>query len=222
LVVASLVAEIEVAFLDESGRSLGIGQPGRLQARVLTRRIGSEGRPAPDSIAAPSPLVARFEGPPEESTLPGGVIESARVVAVEIPATTPPGNHRESVVLGWAGGQTWAIPFTWQVVPGLKATPSTLILDPSRGPADIEVIVRSADRPFRINSVSGALVAAHDPLPFKLDRTQAVRFTLDVAKVTPGTTTDVVLATDAPDQPTLDLKVVILPTGGETRHEKAP
>ncbi len=222
VVLASLVAEVEVGTLEPSDRSLRIGQPGRQRARIVSRRIGGVGRPAPDSIVAPAPLAARFEGPATESTWPGGVNESVRVATIDLPGTATPGPRRESALIRWDGDRTWTLPLSWQVAPTLRASPATLILDPARGPSEFSVIVRSEDRPFRILSVVGPSVVANDPLPTKPDRTWSVRFKLDAARLTPGTSADVVLATDSSDQPTLDLKVVILPTGGETRHEKAP
>ena len=96
--------------------------------------------------------------------------------------------------------------------PTLRVIPRALTIVADRDQTTHEVIVRSLDRAFRITGVSGPLLAEDStPLPDQADQTQRLQLEIDPTRVAPGSTSEITITTDHPEQPNVALSVLVLP-----------
>jgi hypothetical protein len=213
-VSASMTAEIEVRPVAGQDASLPIGAPGHQRFQVICRRVGDEGRDVPEAVEVAPPLVAAL-GPTRLDRLSPLLTEATRDLVVTLPASREPGPRRVEVRLKWADGLSRDMVVTWKVTPLIDASPSELILREGAGPASRIVLLRAADRPFRILEVTGpSLAGPPGPLPTGPERLHALRLDLDPARAGAGAmATDVRIVTDHPDQPALILGVLVVPEG---------
>lgn len=209
----AMTAEVELHYAKGSDTALPLGQSGLQRLLILCRRVGSDGRGAPETVVAAPPLSADFAGPAAEENLPGGLVEARRIVEVHLPASPEEGMRRGEVVLGWPGCQRWPQPVEWRVTPRVRAIPSSLVLDPGTG-TDRErrtVVLESVERPFRITGVSGPLLADPPaPLPAAAGRKHRLDLAFDVAKATRPSSSNVKIATDHPDQRSVEITVLVM------------
>lgn len=100
----------------------------------------------------------------------------------------------------------------WQVASHIRATPSGLVLKADAGSLPHQFFLRSEDRPFRILRVSGSVLARLDePLP---EVAQPVHRLALILKPDSSGASDIRFTTDHPDQPTVTVSVLILPSAG--------
>lgn len=211
VVNAALVSELEVTTLDGSDTVLPLGHGGSQSLQILCRRIGDDGRGSPISIAAASPLVARFSGPATERLFPDGHIEATRKIVVDLPRAAESGVRQADLEIHWPGGKTWRHPVLWRVEPLIEAIPSGLVATSSRERVEQEIVLQSRDRSFRVLGASSPLIAERFHPPAGSEQSHQIRLVLDPARATPEVGSDVIITTDHPDQPTITLSILVLP-----------
>jgi hypothetical protein len=208
--------EVEEAAGDRG--PLKIGQPSQRAFRVTGRRKAGEGMRAPTQVEATGAVELASASPPTEVEGSDGIIESARVVTVRLPGQPHPGDQLGTLTFRWPDGTSRIQEIRWSVKPSLELSPPGVVLKPGSGTKEVEVEVRSDDRPFRVVKVSGDLLAGDVRLPDQPAMKHILRIALDPSRVIPGVKPVVEVATDHPDQPTLLLRMLVLPPEkGDTR-----
>jgi hypothetical protein len=208
---AELVSAWEAERLQNQPAYIPVGQPGGITFRVIARRKGSSGRALPESISAAPPVTAAFSGQAASRTGPDGTIEATREVVVSLPATSEPGLRRGELAFAWPDGRTERMPLGWEVRPRLRSTPSGLVFPRSDRPVERTIVVESDGLPFRVVGVGSPLLAVPVNLPDGRGTRHTIQIKLSVLNATRDRTTDVVIATDHPDQPSINLSVLVLP-----------
>lgn len=204
-----LIPEWEIQTEREPVRSLGIGQGGRQECRVVCRRNGKAGWGVPVDVKVSGPVKAALGGSIEESIGPAGITEASREVEVELLASSQPGFQQGEVLFQWPDGRTQSHVVTWEVRPRIKASPSGLVLRRSRDPLDVSITVASEDRPIRIIKVDGPLFRPHIPAAEARQR-HALHLVVDGSKTGPEGISDIKVTTDHPDQPEVSIAVLLV------------
>jgi hypothetical protein len=208
---AQLVSAWEAERLEGSATVVPVGQPGMLTFRVIARRKGSSGRGLPEKISASAPIEAIFAGPCTSRTGPDRSIEATRDVVVSLPATDQPGIKRGELAFVWPDGRIETIPLSWEVRPRLKLIPAGLVLARSSQPVERTIVIESDGRPFRVVGVASMLLAEPVNLPEGLATRNTIHIKLNLSQKPFGRTMSVTIATDHPDQSSIDLTVLFLP-----------
>ena len=207
---ANLFGEVEVIESNDSNHVLMLNHAGTLRFTVICRRLGKEGRLAPDSLSVAPPLSARFLGSAQNKRLGDGLIESRRSFEVVVPALKEPGSRASEIVLKWSDGRDFKRSFSWKANASLTATPSGFVLKSHEGRQTKTIFVRSLDRPFRLVGVSGPLLAEPPPPSDEPKDLHVLKLILDPSLSTSRDATEVIISTDHPDQPSLTLSVLVL------------
>ncbi len=210
--VASLTSEVETSMLEGSDASLRLGQSGRQTIRVVCRRMGNEGRGAPDAVTASAPVAARFAGPPSVRRLPDGTVEATRDIEVTLSAECSTGLRQTELVLHWADGTIFPHTVVWRVRPCIVAVPAGVVLKASAGRVERTILLNSLDRPFCILAVRGSALAGEWTPLVGSRSSHLLRMALDADRASGEGTSDLVITTDHPDQPTVSVSVLVLPT----------
>ncbi len=216
---ATVSPEVDVTITPDSSGSLLVGQAGRQDLEVVSRRVGAEGRDAPGSIEANAPLTARFVGKPVVATFANGLIEATRHAEVVIPAdSAAPGSRRAEVMLRWPDGRSDRRVLTWEVRPRVSASPDGLVIKAGAGRTTRAVFLRVADdRPFRVVDLEGAsLPGGAGSLPTPSTARHQLDLTID-NPAEPGTS-EIRLTTDHLDQAVVTISVLAMSVqkgGGE-------
>jgi len=110
-------------------------------------------------------LYAHLVGTPQEFEGSDGIIESFQELDVRLVAGSDTGNHKGSILYRWPDGLERTQEIYWVVKPKIEISPVTLVLKPSNGSMQVKVRVHSADQPYPIVKISGALLAAEVSVP---------------------------------------------------------
>lgn len=215
--LASLVPEVEVELLDNSDTSLLLGQTGKQRLRVTCRRAGDEGRGAPTKVQGEAILAATFAGPSVEDSHPDGTIETVRQIDVTLPAESSIGAKRAQLEFTWPNGAAHIHTLGWVVKPCIDATPSAFVLAHGDVSQTTRTIVLTAqDRPFRVRSIEGAILARPCDFQEGFARTHILKPTFTDLTSTGAGTSDLVITTDHPLQPVVFVSILSLsPSGGD-------
>ena len=220
-VSADLIPGIRIDHVEGAAGPFALGNPGEMSFVISCRRLGQEGREAPDSVKAISPLQARFDGPPVERELPEGLVEADRKVSVELPAASEPGEHKGQLVFRWADGSTWEHTIHWRVIAPIEASPTGLFLTSSAQSVQ-KVIIKSLDRPFRITGVTcPSLAGPPGTFPDPPGRLHVLDLTFDPGQTDAGPVQDLIISTDQPDQPTVTVSVLVSNDASGTEESDA-
>ncbi len=217
--IADLTPTLAIEEIGDAAETLRPGQEGRRILRVTCRREGDAGMRAPDRVEGAGPLEAKFLGEPIDQGAQGDLHESTRDIEVTIPASAEPGYRRQSVRLGWSGGQ--APPYdhllSWRVRLPIEVSPPGLVVKPAQGPIASRVVVRCADRPFRITRVSGAILAAPCVPAAEPARWHPLALAIDPGRAPSSGPAEILIETDHPDQPEVLVSILVLPDRPEVR-----
>lgn len=206
---ANLFAEVEAIEAGDSNHVLPLNHAGSARLTLVCRRLGKEGRSAPDSLFVAEPLSARFLGEPEEKLLDEGLVETRRSLEITLPALKTVGSHRDEIVFRWADGRDFKQTIFRQTIAPITAEPPGFVLKSREGRRSKTVLVRAIDRPFRIVGVSGPSLAEPPPLSDEPKRMHVLQLDLDPSRSPDRVSTDLILSTDHPDQPSLSLSVLV-------------
>lgn len=205
--------EVTVEELEKSHHSLPMTRTGSQRFRVVCLRIRKEGRGEPETIQATPPLSANFAGPTEVRRLPNEMIVTTRDIQVTLPATADAGGRRGEFELRWPGGQTLRRTVAWHVAPHIGVSPSGLVVKPEEGRVIRSVVLRSNERRFRITGVSGTSPSVQtEPYLPSSEQSHHLRLRIDPAQAAESIATNIRIGTDHPEQPSVMLSVLILPT----------
>lgn len=207
---ARLISAWQVEPVGRSAASIPSGRSGKIGFRVVARRNGSAGRDLPDEISAAPPLVASFQGRPTTTTGSDGWIEAARDVAVSIPAASQPGVKRSEVRFRWSDGHSEVVPVGREVRPPLKVTPAGLVLRHSGREIEQSIVVESDGLPFRVTAVTSPILAEPVKPSREPGRRHVIPVKIDLRKRPVDRVLSITIATDDPDQPAVDLSVLVL------------
>jgi hypothetical protein len=210
---ASLLSEIEIELLPGSATSLLLGQSGKQSLRVTCRRIGDDGRAAPESVKASPGLSASFMGDVQEQAHPDGLIEATRELEVTLPAAQETGFNAAEVILTWADGCTRPQRVNWRVRPCIEAIPSALLLKPTAKRESHAIRLWSVDKPFRVLAVSGGMLAERCTVPGEARGTHELLISVGRSVSVAGEAKDLVIHTDHPRQSIVILSVLAVPMG---------
>lgn len=208
---AELTSAMDLRRLDGSDSTLSINRPGRQSFEVICRKVGNEGRGPLTSIEATPPLRAEFDGPAVESTSASSIVTSTRKVTIDLPASATVGQQRGEYTLVWADGTRKKQSIDWVVAPVVSVNPPGFTLRASEGRTIKEILIRSTDRPFRLLGVSGPLLATEPQPSAEPSKLHQLKLDLDVNRAASSATSEIVLKTDHPDHPTLNISLLILP-----------
>ena len=206
--------EWEVRASAESSRTLPIGRAGRLVMRITARRLAREGSTLPTRVEAESPLSARFLAEPGKQTESVGVTSLIREVEINLPASSKPGDHRGSIRFHWPEGRTQEQPVSWQVVPPVRVSQSRLVLRRSDRDVTHTIVLKASDeRPFRVSRVGPSQLVVSCEFAREASEAHTVRLQIDPERASRERDPKVTIETDAKNQPTVSLSIVILPPG---------
>jgi hypothetical protein len=200
--LASVVPEVEIAVLDRSLTTLLLGQSGKLKLRVTCRQSGEYGRAAPVRVRDSDTLHPHILDSGQDLSRNGILMETKRTIEVEIASSSSVGHKQESLVIEWENGREMEFPVTWRVIPCVETMPSALILNSTESMAERQILVSCADRPIRILSVEGSSLAEHARFPEVAADKVVVRLRLASRNASATGTSDILIRTDHPDQPT--------------------
>lgn len=172
---AELVPEVEVRTLGGGDDSPRIGEMGVRTMRIITRRLREEGRGAPATFEGPT---GRFVADAVEKAHEGGLIESSRDLAVELPRRDRAGPQSETLTFGWADGTSWEHRISWMVRPHLVVSPEALVISPGTA-VDRTVLLKSTTTPFRVLGVEGEAVALASTGGDAPSKVQSARLRID-------------------------------------------
>lgn len=209
LLEANLAPEFELRGDPGTDTVNAVNRPGRSRLEVVCRMLRGEGRELPSSVDTDAPVRATFEGPGAECELEGGLIERTRGILVDWPATKVPGHELSRLRLVWDDGRTSEHALVRVVEPRISPSPSAFVWRVG-GPATGVLLLRS-EEPFRILGIEGPVeMASRSPEdgPSRLHRVGlAFRPTAGLAPET----TNIVVRTDDPDQPSVAVTLLVLP-----------
>jgi hypothetical protein len=210
---AQLFAEWEIVPAGGRVGSINVGRSRTENWRIVCRRSESRGLPLPETVEGCDAIKARFVGPVSVQTQPGGLVQSTREVEIELAAIPKIGTQQALLVFRWGDGQTKTHLVRWTVVPLVHLAPSGIIIAASNTPIDRAVTLSSDDRPFRITRVAGPLLSEPVRTPSDSLRTHRLSLRLNPGRAISGRATAVLIEIDHPDQPRLELTVLVTPSG---------
>ncbi len=196
---------------DVSTAPVLVGQSARRVGRGIGHgRVGDRSL-IPTAVESSGGIVASLTGRSEEAPLPDGLIEARCEVAIDLPASGAPGPRRGGLAFRWADGRVEQQNLAWVVDPAIVAVPSALVLKVSSARREVRTIqLRSADRPFRVRSVSGIGLATPVSLPDGPSRTHRLDLEFDPAALRPEADSAIRIETDHGDAPVVKLGVLVL------------
>jgi hypothetical protein len=205
---AEILPEVEFHAV-EGPPELSIHQGGRQVFRIVSRKIGAEGRGVATAVEASPPSLARFLGEPTLRKLAGGVTEAVQVVEVTAEGSEVVGDRRDLVKVRWDGAVVEPYPVVWRIRPRVVAVPAGLILDDVGPGVTRSILLKATDRPFRVLGVKNPL-ARDRPGTWRSEpaTTHRVEFDFDRDEAPSGVST-LTITTDHPDQPEIALSVFI-------------
>jgi hypothetical protein len=177
---------------------------------IICRRQGDQGRGTPSGILVTPPLSLDIHGTFVLEDPAAATSRSVTEVEVLFPPNSSDGAHRAALVLTWPDGSMHEQAVDWFVTPLIRATPPGLTLDGSRGSAPISrtVALQCDDRSFRVLSVDCPILAL--PVgPSVADQRHTLSLSLDPSL---GEADHLLVRTDHPDQPTVRVSLVVLPS----------
>lgn len=211
---ATLYPEWESQLLAGSSTKLPVGGSGRQEVRITCARIAGEVTACPSAVAIDSPLTARFLGEFREQTEPDKATLIVRDVEIALPASPDVGPHTAVIRFRCPDGRERKQTVVWEVVSPLRASPSKLILRQTDRNVSHRVSISSFDgRAFRIRGVEPAHMVSKCEFSPDASRTQTVEVQIDPDRVARQKGSEVIIETDRDDQPTVSLKVIVLPAG---------
>ena len=211
---ADLFSECEVTSVGNRVDSICVGRSIKEYWRIVCRRLGADGLPAPQSVEAGAPIEARFVGPPVERTEPNGIVLTTRDVEVTSSPLRTVGRMHGELVLRWPAGRTDTHPVRWEITPLLRLRPSSIVLESGDGPVERIVTLASDDGPVRVLRVSGSALSATVECSQASSRVHRLALKLEPGRAGPrGGFMAVEIGVDHPDQPQLTLGVIVLPSG---------
>jgi hypothetical protein len=175
--------------------------------QVTPRMLGQEGRTSPTALEISGPYLARFAGDPTQTAGPGDVIESRRLVEIEL-TTQGVGTHSGELRLIWADGSTKTYPISRKVLPHLRSTPSTLVVGSKDSVNRSKVIVQSDGQPFRILAVNGAAIVK--PIDPEAAPAATHILDLDLSQLDRSKPSEIELSTDHPMQKSVIIRVFVV------------
>jgi hypothetical protein len=208
---ALLLSAWEIETSENSSTSLPLGHSGKQLFRLTARGLKAQGRGLPDEISAAPPLLAAFNGVASTTTAADGLVEATRHIVVTLPSSNEPGIRRGEVAFRWSAGRIETLPISWEVRPGLRVTPTGLVLRRSQEPVEQTVLVQSDGHPFRIIAVTSQLLADRANLAVQPGVRHRVSIMVDASKNVPNNPSDIVILTDHPFQPAVSVSVLVLP-----------
>ncbi len=206
-----LLSAWEVEPLAGSLKSLPLGHGGKRGFRLTARRKGMHGRSLPDGVSAASALSIAYDGEASRKTGEDGLIEASRDVVVTVAPSKQPGIEHSEIVFCWGGVQKEAYSLTWEVRPGLTASPSGLVVRSSGEPIEQRVVITSDGPPFRVERVIGPPLLARVDLPGGAATMQNLVLRLDTSRAPSERAVDLTVETDHPFQTAVSVSVLVVP-----------
>jgi hypothetical protein len=211
---ATIYPEWEIQSSAESSRTLPIGRAGRQLMRITVRRVAGEVGTLPSRVEVESPLTARFLGDVREQADAEGVTSAVRDVEIMVPSASKPGTHQASLLFRWAEGRTQQEVVLWEIVPQLLAVPSRLVLRQSERDLLHTIILRSFDgHPFRVSDVGPQDLVLSSEFDREAGSTHILKLRIDPDRAAKDNHPQIMIKTDANDQSTVSLGILILPPG---------
>jgi hypothetical protein len=209
--VSTLMSEMEIEMLDGSETNVHVGDAGKQFLRVTCRRMGEEGRNAPESIVGLGSLLARFRGEAVSVERPGGLVETSRDIELILPSESTGGLKSSSFVLSWPNTLQHEEPITWRVQPNVVVSPPGLVLKPSSDPLLRTITIQSRGRAIHILSVKARALEVSVILPTEAAEQHVLHLQIEATHQGVLETSELVIETDHPEQPTLSVSVLRLP-----------
>jgi len=144
-----------------------------------------------------------------------GITEESLCGEVLIGSDKIPGLKKGTVSFKWRDGREDAFPLTWDVIPVLKVTPSSLVVAYSSGstegakPIERNLVVTSERTAFRVLKVSSDILDIPVQLVSDSSTVHKLRIRIDPKKSRKMVNT-VEILTDRADQPVVSVNVIAL------------
>jgi hypothetical protein len=145
---------------DDNNKALAVTPKSSIVASFIAFAYGTQSQP-PISLGeatVASDSKATWCGPSRDRVMENGLIERSRPISLSLRGDGDPGDRISTINVTHGSETLGASNFRWEVVPGIKASPSTLLLTHGSDSRRRIIWLRSQDgRPFQVVDVSSSV-----------------------------------------------------------------